>query len=255
VVAFLRTLKASRDMTVQEAKLVIAIEDPRARERRQLGIEVCAGGGGAGAGGGAVASGVLRGCVGRGGGRAEVGCLGATSGTSLLSSLHLDETKPNSNQPNPLPPHPQPLHPQPNPPQPQDDRGVSRDEMAAALEEVASGKIPRDRLALKCLYDDMAAWPYLTDLDTAAAAANIAAATAADAVAGKDPYVQLNSEADQPVAKPYILGNEARKGDKPQSLEDLLPDWVGYGALYGLSSIPVLLVVGATLVLFYSSLR
>lgn len=38
--AFLRTLKASRDMTVNEAKLVIAIEDPRARERRQLGIEV-----------------------------------------------------------------------------------------------------------------------------------------------------------------------------------------------------------------------
>lgn len=27
-------------MTVNEAKLVIAIEDPRARERRQLGIEV-----------------------------------------------------------------------------------------------------------------------------------------------------------------------------------------------------------------------
>ncbi len=40
VVEFLRTLKASRDMTINEAKLVIAIEDPRARERRQLGVEV-----------------------------------------------------------------------------------------------------------------------------------------------------------------------------------------------------------------------
>jgi hypothetical protein len=34
IVEFLRTLKASRDMTINEAKLVIAIEDPRARERR-----------------------------------------------------------------------------------------------------------------------------------------------------------------------------------------------------------------------------
>jgi hypothetical protein len=37
----------------------------------------------------------------------------------------------------------------------QDERGVSRDEMAAALLEVADGRIPRDRLALKCLLEDM----------------------------------------------------------------------------------------------------
>jgi hypothetical protein len=43
----------------------------------------------------------------------------------------------------------------------QDDRGVSRDEMAAALAAVSEGRIPKDRLALKCLYEDMSAWPYL----------------------------------------------------------------------------------------------
>jgi hypothetical protein len=58
-----------------------------------------------------------------------------------------------------------------------------------------------------------------------------------------------------PVAKPYILGREARAGDKPQTLADLMPDWVGYGALYGISVIPVMLAVGAVLVLFYNSLR
>ncbi|GBF99317.1 hypothetical protein Rsub_12098 [Raphidocelis subcapitata] len=184
IVEFLRTLKASRDMTINEAKLVVAIEDPRARERRQLGIE--------------------------------------------------------------------------------DDRGVSRDEMASALEEVASGRIPRDRLALKCLYEDMAAWPYLTGADTATAAAAAAAtaaagggggvaSAAATAAAGGD-YASL-ANGVEPIAKPYILGKEARAGDRPQTLADLLPDWVGYSALYGLSTIPVMLAVGAVLVLFYNSLR
>lgn len=32
---------------------------------------------------------------------------------------------------------------------------MSRDEMAAALLEVAEGRIPKDRLALKCLLEDM----------------------------------------------------------------------------------------------------
>jgi hypothetical protein len=44
---------------------------------------------------------------------------------------------------------------------PQDERGVSRDEMAAALLEVAEGRVPKDRLALKCLLEDMSSWPFL----------------------------------------------------------------------------------------------
>lgn len=57
------------------------------------------------------------------------------------------------------------------------------------------------------------------------------------------------------VAKPYMLGKEARKGDKPENLADMLPDWVGYAGLYGISGIPVFLAVGAVLVLFYNSLK
>lgn len=40
VVRILRTLKARRDMSVNEARLIVSIEDPRTREQRQLGIEV-----------------------------------------------------------------------------------------------------------------------------------------------------------------------------------------------------------------------
>jgi hypothetical protein len=57
------------------------------------------------------------------------------------------------------------------------------------------------------------------------------------------------------IVKPYIMGKEARGGDKPQTLADMLPDWVGYGALYGVSAIPVMLAVSAILVLFYNSLK
>lgn len=35
----------------------------------------------------------------------------------------------------------------------------------------------------------------------------------------------------------------------------MLPDWVGYLTLYGISAIPVLLAVSAILVLFYNSLK
>jgi hypothetical protein len=48
IVVFLRTLKASRDMSPNEVKLVVAIESPEARERRKLGIEVGRGRGGGG---------------------------------------------------------------------------------------------------------------------------------------------------------------------------------------------------------------
>ena len=43
--------------------------------------------------------------------------------------------------------------------------------------------------------------------------------------------------------KPYILGNEARGTEKPQGLEDMLPSWVGYLTLYGISVVPLVILV------------
>ena len=39
IVQVMKTLRQSRDMTVNEIKLTISIEDPRAREQRMMGIE------------------------------------------------------------------------------------------------------------------------------------------------------------------------------------------------------------------------
>lgn len=53
----------------------------------------------------------------------------------------------------PPPPAPCPL------PCAQDERGVSRDEMAAALDDITDGRVPKDRIALKCLCEEMREWP------------------------------------------------------------------------------------------------
>jgi hypothetical protein len=44
-------------------------------------------------------------------------------------------------------------------------------------------------------------------------------------------------------------------GDQPKDLADLLPDWVGYGALYFVSVLPAIIAGTVVLVLFLNSLR
>lgn len=55
----------------------------------------------------------------------------------------------------------------------EDSRGVSRDEMAAALEEVAAGNVPTDRIALRVLHGEMVNWPFLENDASAAAPAKV----------------------------------------------------------------------------------
>lgn len=43
----------------------------------------------------------------------------------------------------------------------QSSSGVSRDEVAAALIEIAEGRIPKDRVALRELHAEMLEWPFL----------------------------------------------------------------------------------------------
>ena len=45
------------------------------------------------------------------------------------------------------------------------------------------------------------------------------------------------------------------KSETPSSLTDMLPDWMGYGFLYLVSIIPVLIVVTTIAILFFSSLK
>lgn len=69
------------------------------------------------------------------------------------------------------------------------------------------------------------------------------------------PPPRITPRAGDTVVKPYVMGDNLREGEKPQNLTDMLPGWVGYGVLYGVSAIPVLLVIGTILILFYNSLK
>lgn len=172
VVRILRTLKAKRDMSVNEARLIVSIEDPRTREQRQLGIEV----------GQQFCNTWLRLF------HDQDSALQRVCGTVILLTpwpvlattcqvwrAHSDPCGLSHavHSPDRLDQQPFRLHLLQVGMVPtrvdvfvlpllvpycasfQDERGVSRDEMAAALLEVAEGRVPKDRLALKCLLEDM----------------------------------------------------------------------------------------------------
>jgi len=40
-----------------------------------------------------------------------------------------------------------------------------------------------------------------------------------------------------------------------QGIQDLLPEWVGYGALYVVSAAPIIIGVGVVVILFLNSVK
>ena len=278
VVTALTGLRAARDMTVNEVRLTLAIESPIVREQREyLGLDGGVGGAG----------------------------------------------------------------------------GVSRDDIAAALGEVAAGRVPRDRLALKELHREMTGWPFLEGEGKGGAGAPVpaAAAAAAPPSPSSSPYAAAVDGAKAPgwrsgQARPPPMGRD--KDEEPQvrgmeggdekgrgggggglgraqqargatprsrlplllraprrtpsrlplrahteeaphrsppphhrplphippppppppppplslpclttnkTLADRLPDWMGYGFLYFVSAIPVLIAGSVVAILFFNSLR
>ena len=45
------------------------------------------------------------------------------------------------------------------------------------------------------------------------------------------------------------------KNEAAKNILDLLPDWVGYGALYALISVPVIITIAVVALLFVTSLK
>ncbi len=67
---------------------------------------------------------------------------------------------------------------------------MSRDEMAEALIEIGEGRVPNDRIALKCLHEEMTQWPFL-EVAAASAAASKEAAAAPAAQPSASDYASL----------------------------------------------------------------
>nr|GLL49146.1 ycf3-interacting protein 1, chloroplastic [Ipomoea trifida] len=128
-----------------------------------------------------------------------------------------------------------------------DENAPTREDLAAALEEINEGKIPEDRLALQMLAEELTAWPNLeTEAPKKQTPSKSLYARTTDTgvdlkVAAKRLKVDWDSAAD--------IG-EDDEGDDTE-----VPPAVGYGALYLVTAFPVIIGISVVLILFYNSLQ
>ncbi|XP_057721468.1 ycf3-interacting protein 1, chloroplastic isoform X1 [Arachis stenosperma] len=128
----------------------------------------------------------------------------------------------------------------------EDPDAPTRDDLVAALEEVNEGKVPKDRVALKMLAEELAAWP---NLETEAPKKKPSKSLYAKATdTGIDPKVaakKLNVDWD----------SAAEIDDVDDDDDTEVPPAVGYGALYLVTAFPVIIGISVVLILFYNSLQ
>ncbi|KAK9267470.1 hypothetical protein L1049_009896 [Liquidambar formosana] len=122
----------------------------------------------------------------------------------------------------------------------------TRDELAAALEEVNEGRIPKNLVALQMLAEEMIQWPNLEVEAPKKKPRKSQYAKATDT--GVDPQVaakRLNIDWD----------SAAEIDDTDISDDSEVPAAVGYGALYLVTAFPVIIGISVVLILFYNSLQ
>ncbi|XP_057970909.1 ycf3-interacting protein 1, chloroplastic isoform X2 [Malania oleifera] len=121
----------------------------------------------------------------------------------------------------------------------------TRDDLAAALEEVNEGRVPKNREALRMLAEEMMQWPSVEVEAPKKKRSRSLYAKATDT--GVDPQVaakRLNIDWDS-----------AAEIDDDVSDEPEVPAAVGYGVLYLVTAFPIVIGIAVVLILFYNSLR
>ncbi|XP_058760321.1 ycf3-interacting protein 1, chloroplastic [Vicia villosa] len=124
--------------------------------------------------------------------------------------------------------------------------GPTRDDLVTALEEVNEGKIPKDKVVLQMLAEEMTAWPNLEVESTKKKPKKSLYAKTTDT--GIDPKVaakRLNIDWDTAAEIEDVVTDD----------EQEVPSVLGYGALYLVSAFPIIIGVSVVLILFYNSLQ
>lgn len=131
----------------------------------------------------------------------------------------------------------------------ENESGCSRDEIASALVDAYEGRIP-ERLALRTLAEEMRFWPRLEDEPSEVAAKK----------KKESPYAKVtdvglpgNSSPSSSTAWDEAVTEEEATVEK--DLSQILPNWVGYSFLYGISVVPIIIGVTVVVVLFLNSLQ
>ncbi|XP_044497707.1 ycf3-interacting protein 1, chloroplastic [Mangifera indica] len=128
----------------------------------------------------------------------------------------------------------------------EDADAPTRDDLAEALEQVNEGKVPKDRVALRMLAEEMMQWPNLE-------------VEAPKKKSSKSPYARVTDTGIDPELAAKRLNvdwdSAAEIGDADDTDETEVPQVVGYGALYLVTAFPVIIGISVVLILFYNSLQ
>ncbi|KAL1830734.1 hypothetical protein ACET3Z_000385 [Daucus carota] len=122
----------------------------------------------------------------------------------------------------------------------------TRDELAEALEEVNEGKIPKDRVVLQMLAEEMMQWPNL-EVE----------------IKKKGPRKSLYAKATDTGVDPAVAAKRLKVDwDSAAEIDDSdfkderdVPSVLGFGALYLVSAFPIIIGISVVLILFYNSLQ
>lgn len=129
----------------------------------------------------------------------------------------------------------------------EDSDTPSRDDLAEALEQVNEGKIPKDRATLRMLYEEMIRWPNLeVEVSKKQRGKSLYAKSTDTGIDPKEAAKRLNVEWDSAAAI-----EEADIDDE----QGVVTKVAGYGALYFVSALPVIIGISVVLILFYNSLQ
>ncbi|XP_078438922.1 death domain associated protein [Wolffia australiana] len=124
---------------------------------------------------------------------------------------------------------------------------VTREDLVAALEDVNQGRIPNDRLALRLLAEEMTQWPNLeVEINKKGSRKSLYAKATDTGIDPKEAARRLNIDWDSAAA---VESDDEEEEDPP------VPPVVGYGALYLVTGLPIIIGVSVVLILFYNSLQ
>ncbi|MCO5559405.1 hypothetical protein L7F22_013004 [Adiantum nelumboides] len=129
----------------------------------------------------------------------------------------------------------------------ENERGCSREEMAAALVDVYEGRIPSDRNVLQELTREMLSWPNLEE-ETETSSDPMESPYAKTTDTGIDPRVVARKiKVDFDEAAEIQPGMES---DEPN-----VPPVVGFSVLYLVSAVPILIGIAVVAILYVNSFR
>ncbi|KAI3455760.1 hypothetical protein Pfo_012423 [Paulownia fortunei] len=127
-----------------------------------------------------------------------------------------------------------------------DENAPTRDDLAAALVQVNEGQIPKDRLTLQMLAEEMLQWP------------NLEVEAPKQKQPGKSLYAKFTDTGIDPQEAAKRLNidwDSAAEIEDAETDEVEVPPAVGYGALYLVTAFPVIIGISVVLILFYNSLQ